>query len=563
MIEQLEARLQYANLSGQVFHDTDNSESFDAGESAYRGWRVFIDANANGQYDAGETSTLTDSKGRYSFDNVPAGTYLLGTVAPSSDYLQTTPGPNGKVQSGVIINVVFAGSVSASVHKAFIDAAARWESILTGVKVKHGIANDTVTIDASVMPIDGVNGILGQAGPTSVSRITGLPDAGIMQFDSADLKQLNTDNQLEDVITHEMGHVLGFGTAWRGKGITIADNSRNPRYIGANGVAAFDQLFKTTDLSIPLENGGLEGTRDSHWDEDTMTQELMTGYISPVGTPNPLSILTVGQFQDLGYTVNYRAADVWDPTTSPETVTKTTPLDFGGVANERSVKVGSTDTVTGLNFGYRVDNPPVINSFTIQPANGGLLTLTAAKVIDYDGDPVQGVSFYRESNGIPGLQKGVGGDTYIAARTTAKRHAFAVQTSIDGLGTGDQVYYAIASDNLGVASRRTGVYTIYGTDVPDRITGLTASRQSDTSATISFTDTQTGLLGYHFQLATSDTFSSQSLVKAFNISADSRSVLIAGLNPGTTYYIQVRGYNNAGAGIYSEPLAFETARTSV
>lgn len=559
MIEQLEARLQYANLSGQVFHDRNNSESFDAGENPYRGWQVFIDANANGQLDAGEPTTTTNNKGQYLFTDLTRGTYLIGAVAPSGDYLQTTPGPNGKVQSGVKINVNFTSSVSASVHKAFIDAAARWESILTGVRLKDGIVNDTVNIDASVVPIDGAYGILGQAGPTHVGLQTKLPDAGIMQFDSADLRQLNADKQLEDVITHEMGHVLGFGTAWRGKGVTVADRSKNPRFIGKNAVANFDQLFKTTDLSIPLENGGFEGTRDSHWDEEIMTQELMTGYISMAGVQNPLSIVTVGQFQDLGYSVNYRAADVWDP--ASKTVTKTTPLDFGGVANERSVKIGLHDNATGLNFGYRVNNAPVINAFSIDPTNGNLVTLTAAKVIDYDGDPVAGVSFYRESNGIPGLQKGVGGDTYIAARTSAKRHAFAVQTSLDGL-SGDQVYYAIASDELGAGSRRTGVFHISSSTIPDRPTGVTVTRQSSTSATLSFTDPQTDLFGFRVRLATSSTFSDQSLVKVFNISADTRSVLITGLSPGTIYFVELRAFNSAGAGIYTSPISFETQRTT-
>ena len=38
-----------------------------------------------------------------------------------------------------------------------------------------------------------------------------------------------------------------------------------------------------------------------------LANELMTGFVS--GTPNPLSILTIGSLQDLGYRVNYAAAD--------------------------------------------------------------------------------------------------------------------------------------------------------------------------------------------------------------------------------------------------------------
>lgn len=35
---------------------------------------------------------------------------------------------------------------------------------------------------------------------------------GFMQFDTADLRHMENEGTLVDVITHEMGHVLGIGT---------------------------------------------------------------------------------------------------------------------------------------------------------------------------------------------------------------------------------------------------------------------------------------------------------------------------------------------------------------
>jgi hypothetical protein len=35
-----------------------------------------------------------------------------------------------------------------------------------------------------------------------------------MSFDTADLDRMEADGCLQDVILHEMGHVLGFGTLW-------------------------------------------------------------------------------------------------------------------------------------------------------------------------------------------------------------------------------------------------------------------------------------------------------------------------------------------------------------
>ena len=61
--------------------------------------------------------------------------------------------------------------------------------------------------------------------------------------------------------------------------------------------------------SVPLETGGGPGTAGSHRSEAVFGNELMTGYIS--GAPDPLSILTVATLQDVGYTVNYSAADFY------------------------------------------------------------------------------------------------------------------------------------------------------------------------------------------------------------------------------------------------------------
>jgi hypothetical protein len=59
--------------------------------------------------------------------------------------------------------------------------------------------------------------------------------------------------------------------------------------------------------SVPLEAGGGAGTAESHWRESSFDTEIMTGFIDP--SPNPLSVMTIGQFADLGYTVNNADSD--------------------------------------------------------------------------------------------------------------------------------------------------------------------------------------------------------------------------------------------------------------
>ena len=62
-------------------------------------------------------------------------------------------------------------------------------------------------------------------------------------------------------------------------------------------------------LAVPVANTGGAGTRDGHWREAVLGNELMTGFLG-VGN-NPLSRLTVGALEDMGYQVNYAAADAF------------------------------------------------------------------------------------------------------------------------------------------------------------------------------------------------------------------------------------------------------------
>lgn len=205
------------------------------------------------------------------------------------------------------IDVVFNGGLTASQQAIFALAAAKWESIITGdVPNINGI--DDIQIGAEGAAIDGTGGILGQAGPTALRPTSFLPYLGQMQFDTADLAALEAAGQLDDVILHEMGHVLGFGTIWSNLGLLTGAGSSDPRFTGANATREYDAKFGVTDTSVPVENTGGSGTADAHWRESVFTNELMTGFLNS-GVANPISRTTVGQFQDLGYQVNYNSAD--------------------------------------------------------------------------------------------------------------------------------------------------------------------------------------------------------------------------------------------------------------
>lgn len=116
---------------------------------------------------------------------------------------------------------------------------------------------------------------------------------------------------LTDLVFHEICHVLGFGTLWDAVEFSYVTGvgSSDPRFTGPQAVGEWHVLGGTG--TVPVENEGGAGTADAHWRELEFGREVMTGFISPVGTPNPFSRVTLAAMADLGFTVDYGATDAY------------------------------------------------------------------------------------------------------------------------------------------------------------------------------------------------------------------------------------------------------------
>ncbi len=219
------------------------------------------------------------------------------------------------VKSAYKIVVRFLGGLNTAQKNAFKAAANRWTKVIVGdvpSVIVGGEVIDDLLIEAQGVALDGPGGILGQAGPTNLRPASAgvnafLPAKGIMSFDTADLAQMQADGTLLDVITHEMGHVIGIGTIWPHKGLLTGAGTNNPRFTGANAKKEFGILKGTGPVAVPVENIGGQGTRDSHWRESLFKNELMSGFIAAPN--NPISKMTVASLKDLGYVVNMSAAE--------------------------------------------------------------------------------------------------------------------------------------------------------------------------------------------------------------------------------------------------------------
>jgi hypothetical protein len=224
------------------------------------------------------------------------------------------------------ITLRFINTPTTTQEARFSEAKAKWERIIvgdvpdvSGVIPARSCGNSfktpsfngtigSILIDVLLQPIDGPGAVLGAAGPCLVRNADLLSVYGIMFFDVDDLDFLENIGFFDEVVTHEMGHVLGFGTLWNFGRNLLEGAAPDPRFIGPLAIAAYDRLGGEGTVPVEGDQGG-SGTLFSHWDEATFFNELMTGFLNSSAKANPLSDLSVASMGDLGYVVNLGAGD--------------------------------------------------------------------------------------------------------------------------------------------------------------------------------------------------------------------------------------------------------------
>jgi len=292
-----------------------------------------IDGNGDGTYEV--TIEGCDVAGSRNVVLGTAGSYTARLLVEdgSTDPVEATTQINVPGGGTEPLDIVLRGldELDPTVADAFEDAVDTWERVIvrgipdvttpaTPSCLPAGLdplptTIDDIIIDVATPYIDGAGGILGQAGPTCVPLQSELGFHGIMEFDSADVAEMIEDGTLGDVITHELGHVLGIGTLWDMSWAGAAGDRRllsgrggtNPTFIGARAMSEWNQLGGAGN--VPVENLGGSGTRDSHWRESVFHHELMTGYVDY--SSNPLSRVTIASLADMGYHVDLSQADAF------------------------------------------------------------------------------------------------------------------------------------------------------------------------------------------------------------------------------------------------------------
>jgi hypothetical protein len=241
----------------------------------------------------------------------------LTSIVTIDDYVPRSP---------FEITFDFVGDVPQTVINASAAAAQRWTEIIVGdlpdvVDPAFGVIDDIlVSVQMGLLPdgsTDGDANTLANARPTAWRNGgMGLPYRAEVGVDPADANR----SDLVSVMIHEFAHALGFPTT-----DSFQSYIEGAYFVGANAVREYRAIFGAAadPAGVPMEDGGGVGTAYGHWAEDVFGNELLTGFITPGG--NPLSRITVGAFADIGYTVDYAAADPYSPPVAAQAVVAAPP----------------------------------------------------------------------------------------------------------------------------------------------------------------------------------------------------------------------------------------------
>lgn len=243
------------------------------------------------------------------------------------------------VKAGDIITLDLT-AVDPDVRHLFLNAEKFWEDriLAYSYEIPTLLRRRITSLEliATVQSIDGAGGVLGAAGPDATvsffvqgQRPWEVAVRSSMFFDIDDFADLEADGILEDVIIHEMGHALGFGSLWQ-QNEQILPTPEDPeviQYFGRYGIQGYAQDRNNPTVTfVPIQQPSEfvgPGTALAHWDDAPPffnqvaaaipKKEILTGFLcdaDPNGgpglicAPKFLSRASLGAMADLGFAVN-------------------------------------------------------------------------------------------------------------------------------------------------------------------------------------------------------------------------------------------------------------------
>jgi len=254
----------------------------------------------------------------------------LGLFASTAVYLGCGADSATKPTGGFTgqIDVRYLSDITPALQTAVTTAAARWTRALSknlgdfplNLPANSCFAgqpplNEThhnLLLLVSVAQIDGPGGALALTGVCRLSNRDTLPILSNTIFDRADLDSMDARGTLQGVVMHEMGHALGFVPNTYVSKLLSGGGTNDPFF---SGITARSEFAKHgawySGVTVPLEDTRGLGPNDPHWRLSVFGDELMISVVGR-GLKSPLSSITLGFFQDIGYNVDLSVADPYE-----------------------------------------------------------------------------------------------------------------------------------------------------------------------------------------------------------------------------------------------------------
>lgn len=286
--------------------------------------RLIRDENQNGEIDFGEVIAWQWERGSQDESIrqfVDPGDYIVQVFSYNDSNAEYQLGTNFSASEtdplAFSIDLNFGlglSGLSEIAQSAIEEAVDFWETAITHSSFEEQ-QNFEVTIAAGNFGGAGTLAFVPALFPTRLLSTGGgseleasdrlLPANGEIVLNQFYFDDYNQDpNYLGDIVRHEMGHVLGIGTLWDYNDGLI--NRRDSSYSADSyaGEVYGELLGSFEATAVPIEpqiNG--------HWDEAAFDQELLTPFAEGIGSEMPLSNLTLASLRDLGWNVNFGAAE--------------------------------------------------------------------------------------------------------------------------------------------------------------------------------------------------------------------------------------------------------------
>ena len=250
------------------------------------------------------------------------------------------------------------------------DAFARWEGMMTSLPFD----GYNLFVKISFENMD--SNTLGGASIYYTNSEGNIPLSAEIEFNvelldlMLESKDANELSMLHNVATHEIGHTLGIGA------ITFSSSfgkiqehteqfsgEKTKYYIGENALKQYKSYLENSEkiIGIPVEDDGGSGTAGYHAEEGNvnmistndrfingvlhpgLNNEIMTGWddTNP-DTTNPISRISLGFLQDLGYHIDYDSAEEYSLVSEWTRIKEFDGISNAKVSNNGNVFVNGT-----------------------------------------------------------------------------------------------------------------------------------------------------------------------------------------------------------------------------